>query len=67
MHQQTKLREKKVEFYQILQYQIDHVPNLILIVMGDMNAVVCTKNKGFEIGHQDMGELNENREYSLSL
>ena len=62
--------EKKTDFYIALQYEIDKVPKLdVIIVMGDLNAKVGNDNTGNErvMGKYGCGNINDNGERLVDL
>ena len=62
--------EDKDTFYEVLQREIDAVPNHdVLLVLGDLNAKVGNNNRGREqvMGQHGIGQINDNGERFCEL
>ncbi|XP_063410454.1 craniofacial development protein 2-like [Mytilus trossulus] len=63
-------KEIKIEFYEMLQAEIEKIPKKDLtIIMGDFNAKVGQDNSGFEriMGKHGCGIMNENGEHLVDF
>ncbi|XP_063442397.1 uncharacterized protein LOC134722706 [Mytilus trossulus] len=63
-------KEIKIEFYEMLQAEIEKIPKKDLtIIMGDFNAKLRQDNSGFEriMGKHGCGIMNENEEHLVDF